>query len=290
MLKRTLPFLILILSVVACTTDIEPLDPGLNPNGGNNGGGNLNAVFTAEIDGQFNDYSSTVEAEETEDGFTVGTLGNPTLAIQVFNPAVGSFNVDANNTNTGALILYSSGPNSLYVPMSGTVTITSYDTTNQIANGTFEGVMSDIAGVDPDVIITNGVFQNITYDITTSFDECEALLDGNQFVADVFASAEINNQLSIAFSNSLNEQINIQFPLNITPGTYDIEGLGGTYIGRYTDTNGVDYTSVPMSGELVITSSSNLIFEGTFEFTVAEDGNPANVIVITAGTFIYDYN
>lgn len=287
-MKKIIGLLLIAFSIASCTTDIEPIDPGLNPNNGGNG--NLNALFTADIDGVFNDFTSTVQAVLTEDGVTVGTNGDPTLAVQVFNPAVGTFNVDANNTNTGAIIAYSSGVNSLYVPASGTVTITSFDTVNETVSGTFTGVMSDIAGVDPDVIITNGVFQNIMYIVTTSTDECEADIDGTVFVADFFASIEINNQIGITFSNSLNEQINLSFPLGVTAGTYPIEGLAGTYTGTYEDTTGTVYHSVAGSGDLIITSVANNVYEGTFNFTAEESGNPGNVVVVSNGNFVYDNN
>lgn len=287
--------LIVSFAISSCTTNIEPIDPGLDPNnGGNSGGGNGNlmALFTADIDGVFNDFSSTTEAELTEDGLGIGTLGDPTLVINVFNPAVGTFNVDANNTNTGAVIGYSSGANSLFLPESGSVTISTYDTTTQLVSGTFNAVMSDLAGVDPDIIITNGVFENIIYIETTSVDECEADIDGVLFEADFFASAETGNSLGITFSSSLNEQLSITFPLNSPVGTYPFEDLmsGGTVFASYENTSGVNFRSVPNSGNLVITSVTGGIIQGTFSFTGAEAGNPSNTISVTNGSFVFDNN
>jgi hypothetical protein len=294
--RKILTLLFIGTFVLSCTTDIEPLDPSLNPNlNGGGGGNNANAIFTADIDGTFNDFSSTVIAEQSQDGLSVGTLGNPTLAVQIFNPAVGSFNIDANSPNTGALIVYSAGANSLYVPTSGTVIITSYNATNQTVSGTFNGVMEDIAGVDPDVIITNGVFQNITFDISAPTDMASATINGNPFVADFFASIEVSNSIGITFSNSVNEQIGLSFPINIAVGTYTIEsfGSGSMYTGTYSNdsvNNGSTHNSVAGSGNIVITDRTNNVLTGTFEFTAVDPSDPTSSFDITNGSFVFDIN
>jgi len=278
--------------VLSCSTDFEPLDTGLAPVGAGTTGV---ALFTADIDGVFNDYSSTVMAEETVDGLTIGILGNPTLAIQIFNPAVGTFNIDANNTNTGALIIYSSGSNSLYVPASGSVAVTSYNTNDQTVTGTFNGVMQDIAGVDPDVVITNGIFQNITYAIGVTTDMASADIGGSPFVADFFASLEVANSIGITFSNSINEQIGLSFPINITAGTYQIDsfGPGSTYTGSYSNdavNNGNTHYSVATTGNITITDRTNGILTGTFEFTAVDPADPTSSFTITNGMFVTDIN
>lgn len=293
--RRILTLLFISTFVLSCSTDIEPLDPSLNPNPNDGGGNNANAIFTAEIDGTFRDFSSTVMAEQSQDGLSIGTLGNPTLALQVFNPAVGSFNVDAASPNTGALIVYSAGANSLYVPASGSVIITSYNASNQSVSGTFNGVMEDIAGVDPDVIITDGIFQNISFSITDSTDMASATINGNSFVADFFASVEISNSIGISFSNSVNEQIGLSIPLNIAVGTYTIEstGPGSMYTGTYANdsvNNGNTHNSVAGSGSIVITDRTNNILTGTFEFTAIDPSDPTSSFDIANGSFIIDIN
>ncbi|MEN8817508.1 MAG: DUF6252 family protein [Nonlabens sp.] len=294
--KRIIALLCFSALVLSCTTDIEPLDPSLNPN--LNGGGNENngnAIFTADIDGTFNDFSSSIIAEQSQDGLSIGTLGNPTLVIQIFNPSVGSFTVDAANTNTGAILLYSSGTNSLYVPASGTVTITAYDSTNRTVTGTFNGIMQDVGGADPDVVITNGVFENITFTEAMATDMASATVNGNMFVANLFATAESGNSIGVTFSNSVNEEIGLTFPLDITPGTYTIEafGSGAMYLGTYSNdnvNNGSTHRSVAGSGDLVITDVTAGVITGTFNFTAVDPADMSSSFDITNGSFIMDIN
>lgn len=294
--RKILTLLFISTFVLSCTTDIEPLDPSLNPNlNGGGGGNNANAIFTADIDGTFNDFSSSVMAEQTQDGLSIGTLGDPTLVLQVFNPSVGSFTVDAANTNTGAILLYSSGANSLYVPASGTVTISAYDDVNNSVTGTFNGVMQDIGGADPDVVITNGIFQNINFVIGMATDMASATVNGDSFVADLFATAESGNSVGVTFSNSVNEEIGLTFPLNITTGTYPIEafGSGAMYLGTYSNDNvnsGSTHRSVAGSGDLVITDVTAGIITGTFSFTAVDPADMNSSFDITNGSFVIDIN
>ncbi|AGC78470.1 hypothetical protein LX97_02795 [Nonlabens dokdonensis] len=294
-MKKLIGSLAFFALLISCTTDIEPLDPSLNPNGSNPGNGNpnTNAVFTATVNGTAY-VGSIVEATLNSDGLIIESeQGNLSLGFQVFDPVVGTFNVDTASSMTGALLVYANEPSNLaWIASTGEVVITEIDMTNQTVTGTFQGLAQEIFGSDTDRAITNGVFQNIPYTTDEGSDMATADVNGMPFVADLFPIGEINNRQTIVFDSGLDERIAISVPSNITAGTYPIENFsGGTYSGYYENDSvnmGAQHDSVAGTGSIVITDRTGDVITGTFDFTATDPNNPSSTFTITNGQFVVE--
>ncbi len=294
-MKKILASLTIIAILLSCSTDIEPLDPSLNPNGSNPGNGNpnTNAVFTADINGTAY-VGSIVEATLNNDGLIIESeQGTFSLGFQVFDPVVGTFNVDTASSMTGALLVYANVPANLaWIASTGEVVITEIDMTNQTVTGTFQGVAQEIFGSDTDRVITNGIFQNIPYTTDEGSDMATADVNGMPFVADLFPIAEVNNRQTIVFDSGLDERIAISIPSDITAGTYPIEDFsGGIYSGYYESDSvnmGAQHDSVAGTGSIVISNRTGDVITGTFAFTATDPNNPSSTFTITNGQFVVE--
>ena len=294
-MKKLIACLSLVALLFSCSTDIEPLDPSLNPNANNPGNGNpnANAVFTATVNGT-SYVGSIVEATLNNDGLIIESeQGDLSLGFQVFDPVVGTFNVDTASSMTGALLLYANEPANLaWIASTGEVVITEINMTNQTVSGTFQGLAQEIFGSDSDRAITNGIFQNIPYTTDAGSDMAIADVDGMPFVADLFPIAEINNRQTIVFDSGLDERIAISVPSNITAGTYPIEDFsGGVYSGYYENDSvnmGAQHNSVAGTGSIVITDRTGDVITGTFNFTATDPNDPTSSFTITNGQFVVE--
>lgn len=250
--------------------------------------------FEVKLDGELFEGQEIADAVLNEDGLLIrATNGNKQIGFQIFNPAVGTFNLtdgqdgfviyDLDNTNDES---------TLYQSASGTIEVTSIDMENGIITGTFNGVLKDIFQEEPDIEMTDGIFQNIQFSTDAPTNVGTALIDGEDFNANVFPVAFVNNQIQVNLDNDLNKVIRLLLPEDITVGTFPVvdNQMAADYSASYevddSEGNTTAYGSVADSGEIVITSFENEIVSGTFQFDVKNSNG--ETISITQGEFTVD--
>ena len=137
-----------------------------NNSGDGGGGSGEDAVFEVELDGDLFESEQIVDAVLNEDGLLISaTQGNRQVGFQIFDPSVGTFDI---NAETGeAIVLYDSDisdvESTAYASSSGTLEITELDMANGTVSGTFSGVLQDLFMQEADIQMTNGNFENISF-------------------------------------------------------------------------------------------------------------------------------
>ncbi len=255
------------------------------------GGGD--ATFEVKLDNEM--FSANqVAANNNEDGFVMeATVGNQQMIVQVFNPGEGTFNL-GNGADADALILYNvdstNEESPVYTSTEGTLIITSFDTTNKTATGTFNGTLVDSFGEEPEISMTEGVFINVSFGVAESPNSATALIDGEPFEASIFSVFEAGGDtIGISFDSDLDVSIQLTLPQNIETGTFAITAAPAAYSANifYEEGNStLDYASLPDTGEITITSVNGDMVSGTFNFT-AETGN-GDTLTVTEGEFTMD--
>lgn len=301
-MKKTKLFsalLILFTAVTFVSCDSEPVDPVLLDNNGNNPNPPAaGASFTASLNGQAfvaDQYVATIGNGLTSiagikmpSGAMVGlvvqgtTAGNYPTAIMTYRPTLDSeFGYSNLSISTGQL--------------SGSVNITSINTTTHTISGTFSftGFYSDEDANIPNIEFTNGVFTNIPYSTQVDTgDSLTATVDGT-FI-------NYTNDLAVAYSGAgqyitLNavgsdHVLHVTISDDLTPGTYPITtGLGSQARAVYTNADDEDFDAP--AGTITIISKTATRISGTFSFATTADsatGEPAHAV--TNGSFDVEYN
>lgn len=256
--------------------------------------GGEDAIFQVNLDEElFSD--NQVSANNNEDGLVMeATVGNKQMVVQVFNPEVGDFQLGSNE-DAEALILYNldstDEESPVFTSSEGTLTITSFDTTNKTAAGTFSGTLVEAAGEEADISMTEGVFENLSFGVAESPNSATALIDGEPFEASIFSVFEVEGSetIGISFDSDLDMSIQLTLPQNIETGTFVITAPPAAYSANifYDEGNSsLDYASLPDTGEITITSVNGNMVSGTFNFT-AETGN-GDTLTVTEGEFTMD--
>ncbi|MBW2961322.1 DUF6252 family protein [Mesonia aestuariivivens] len=251
------------------------------------------ANFEVELDGDL--YTGDIQAVNNEDGLQIATEnGNNLFALQVFNPEVGSFDLGSEDE---AVVYYTTDSEDenapLYISTSGSITITSINFSNNTVSGTFTGTLQD-SFTDQEIVMTNGVFENITFQSIAGSDSASALINGEDFEANTFAEGSIvgSDQVSLNFVSDLDNRIVLNIPLDPEVGTYSISE-NPPYSASYTadvDTDAeVTYDAQVGSGEIVITSFENDTVMGTFSFTGLADDDSGDTVTVTQGEFTYEF-
>jgi hypothetical protein len=294
---KSLIVLFSIVSIVSC--DIEPLDPAIdltaltpnNPNG--------TALFSADFDGQ-TFLASSIQATLENGQLVIVGLRAPQgdyISILVDDASVGTFPANDNfisyqpqNDNFGFLGINFDNP----TENTGSIIITSINTTNNTVSGTFsfKGYWTDTVNPLSPKTFTNGIFQNIplTGAIgSPSTDTFYAIADGTEFVENQIDVSEVSSSgfpdaISIVASKVNGESISLSIDKNTPVGTYQMTGLLSTVDvvrGKYL-VNGSLHGGV--SGSLTITSITSTRIAGTFAFT-AENISQTSTHQITQGAF-----
>lgn len=263
-----------------------PLESDVTPNPGPQG------IFQVELDGNLL-VGESISASFNADGLLISaTNGVQEISFQIFDPTMGSFDLqdeeqaivlyDPDNTNDTDFLFHSTG---------GTINITALDETAGTVSGNFDGILTELFDAAPDIQMTNGIFENITFSTNAPTDSATALIDGVAFDATIFPIVFVGGTIQATFSNDLNESITLIFPSGVSGGTYQITAPPAGYSGKYTVDTGTGeqvYNSIAGMGEIVITSIANNILVGSFHFD-AEDG-AGNTVSITEGEFTIDIN
>ena len=152
----------------------------------------------------------------------------------------------------------------------GSVTITSINTTNQTVSGIFnyKGYWSDgsVTNILP-IVFSNGVFNNLPYVTQNpSNNSFFALVDGITFVDTNVSVNTVSNVIGITATNVSNQNITIGIRDNVTPGVAQAEkagfidgglfGLGGTNIKQPVSVVSGNYDLVLIEAEKVTPSKA----------------------------------
>ena len=304
---KSLIALFSILIFVSCET--EPLDPAIDlnafqdpnnptdPNNPNNPSGT--ALFSADFDGQ-TFVANTTQAVMDNGQLVIIGLRAPqgdSFSISIEDAAVGTFPSNEN------LISYQPQANGYaYLGTNfdnanentGSITITSINTTNNTVSGTFsfKGYWTETVNPLAPKNFTNGIFQNIPFTGNIgnpSTDTFYAKVDGVEFVEDQIDVTEVSasgvpDAISIVASKTNGESLSISIDTNTPVGTYQMTGLLSTVDlvrGKYL-VGGSLHGGV--AGSLTITSITATRIAGTFMFT-AENIGQTSTHQITQGSF-----
>ncbi len=298
-------FAILITAFNFTSCDNEPLDSDIDTD--NPGPGSTTPVFKATFNGQT--YSTpNVLAQVNADGISLVAIksSGESFAFDISGTTIGTYQANAN------LLAYVPFASSEYgywsidpsseITDTGSITITSINTTNHTISGTFNftGYWTDFTDDTPPapIVFTNGVFTNIPYtgeienpnpgDEDTFF----AKVDGTDFVEDVIDVAIVSSEgfpdrISIVGSKESGERIGLLIDQALPVGTYPITGplsedvVSGSYFNMGLQT--------AQTGSVTITSKTATRIAGTFQFS-SSNSDGTNTAEITAGTFDVEYD
>lgn len=270
-------FLILLSAMNFVSCDTEPVDPvlvGNNPvdtDPGNNNNNNGPALFSVDFSGQT--YTATSTVAIIEDGIISitglkGTTGEavsimvPGAATGTYNTAVMSYNPGG---NTGNQYTNTNGEQ-----LTGSVIITSINTVNQTVTGSFNftGYWTDAEANLPSIAFTNGIFQNIPYNVTTEPDPEVALytavIDGTFYdFTEGYNFFTSNGDMFLQGSDENDTLISLIFGEELEPGDYEILADSDVYADFSKEGEAYNVED----GMLTIISKENGWIKGTFSFT-----------------------
>lgn len=304
MKKHSLRIYLLIFCTVlfaSCSDDFEPIDPAIQiPGNGGNNGGNTAALFSVDFNGQ-TFVASNYQAVITGGSIVVSGIrasNGDSVSFIVSGTTTGSYPANDNiiiyqpaGTNYGYLGINPSNPDL----NTGSIVITSINTTNNTLSGTFNftGYWSDNdeEGVLP-IAFTNGVFTNIPFTSENYTDDTfYAKVNGQEFVdVDIF-TAETSvagvDLISVAGHDSNDNTITVSVRSNITPGTYQVTGNTTEDLVQiiYTREDN-DFWERSLNGVVTVVEKTATQLKCTFNGVVT-DGT--NTYTITEGNFDVQY-
>lgn len=225
-MKKILSLFVFTILLFSCS-DIEPIDPSLNPNGNSGpGSGNGNAFFRATIDGQVFEDLNPFAGESTGVVGIVGMDNNSTIALSLTTTTSGTYAMESVGGLTVGGVYTITGETNSYVaadngtPDSGSGTITISFNADNTVSGTFQMVgkrfqfdaagnpITDASGqfLTEQVVITNGEFGNITLSGPPSGGTNTAMLSING----TNASVDSVNAIQVPAQGSISERISLR--------------------------------------------------------------------------------
>ena len=296
-------FILLFAAFTFTSCDDETIDSAIDlngdGNGGNGNGGNNNGsgvFFKADFSGSTWNAQNTAVVISGNTFTLVATRGtaNEGFEFVLNGSTVGSYSANGNyvaftpaSSSFGYWGLNPANPSE----NTGSVTITSINTTNQTVSGIFsyKGYWSDttVTNILP-IIFTNGVFNNLPYVTqTASTDSFFANVDGASFVDNNIFVTTVSNVIQIKATNAASQNITIGIRDDVTPSpvAYPITGNVGTDVVQASYKFGTVALQAHTGSVKIISKTATRII-GTFSFT-SSDG--PNQYQITQGQFDVDY-
>ncbi len=295
-LQITSLFMLLFAAFAFTSCDDERIDSAIDLNGSNNGGNNNGngAYFRADFSGATWNAQNTAVVISGNTFSLVATRGtaNEGFEFALNGSSVGTY---AANANTVAFTPASStfgywGINpAMTSENTGSVTITSINTTTQTVSGIFsyKGYWSDssVTNILP-IIFTNGIFNNLPYVTQNpSTDSFFANVGGVSFVDTNIFVTTVSNVIQIKATNAAAQNIIVGIRDDVTSGTYPITGNIGTDVVQASYKFGTVALQAH-AGTVTVVSKTATRIVGTFSFT-SSDGS--NQYQITQGQFDVDY-
>lgn len=285
----------------SCEGDIEPIDGTvvLNPGGENPDGGTTEpGLFKVDFDSQnFSTSSTQVYLSGGSIIINAFRSNGENFGFILDGTAVGTYAANKNfvtYTPAGSEYGFSADHPTDENFDTGSVVITSINTTNKTISGTFhfKGYWSDfddnsVAPKD----FTNGTFTNLPY-ITTNptGDSFFAKVNGVEFVDnDIFtveSGSGTQNFISIAALNAADEEITVSVNSSLAVGTYPITGATNSNVNVIYALPTSDFGTRAATGNVTISEKTSTRIKGTFTATVTID---AVNYQITEGAFDVEY-
>jgi hypothetical protein len=271
------------------------------------GTGNLNANFTAVIDGNQWAALQTRESATIIQGvinLTGISNDDQQISITISDTLPGTYLLNQQSLSTGAyedidsssLYAYSTNQGQDTTQAGGEVTITEIDPIHKTLTGTFSfKVYRELDGSQKS--ITMGVFTDIPYTNTpppaAKTDTLVADIGGAGFSGENIQASINAGHLSIAgLSLNASQTIGLMMPANVTPGTYPLDGSNLNYSALYSAiVNSTTEGFISTQGTLVIQANDQVAMrvKGTFLFTGTDATNTASTVAITNGFFSVYY-
>jgi hypothetical protein len=296
-IKSLIGILFILTAFTFTSCDNEPIDPAIDLDefggGGNNGGP---VVFKADFSG--NTWNTTAAQAVVSGNFITISAVKPNgegFGFLIEATAPGTYPANTNLlafTPAGSEFGYWSTNFDNPEENTGSITITSINTTNNTISGTFnfKGYWSDtsVTSILP-VQFTNGEFQNVPF-ITQNQtgDTFFAKVNGTEFAdVDILTiTTDINGQefISVGAQDSNLNSMTVSVRSSLAPGTYNITGNTATDDAQAIyDFDDVDYNAV--SGSVTIISKTATRIKGTFSFVT----NGATPFTVSEGAFDVEY-
>ena len=178
--------------------------------------------FQVELDGELL-VGQNISATLNADGLMItATNGVREIGFQIFDPMLGTFDL---SDETNAIVLYdpdnTNDEDFLFHSSEGSIIITALDEANGSVSGNFSGILTELFGAAPDIQMTNGIFENISFETAAPSDSATALINGEPFDATIFPVVFAGN-IQVTFSNDLEDSITLIFTRGVSIGTYPI--------------------------------------------------------------------
>lgn len=239
----------------------------------------------------------------------IATLGGDSLVITTFGfQEFISYETDTllNNLIDENYFVRSNGVRYGIVPASqrrfSQVLYNSIDYQNEVINmATFNVVFEEVdpmfGGIPDLMTLTDGEILDLPYETEVSDnpgggfndDFVTYTLDGSEVTFETFITQSAGGLVTASASADLGSlpMLTMIFNESLGTGTYDLAGQTGI---SFTFTTGVNIEQIftNNSGELVITSNSNGIIEGTFNFTGTNSDN-SDTVELTNGSFSIEF-
>lgn len=272
----------------SCSVDIEPLDPAvdLTPDPPATG------VLKVDFDGQ-TFVATTTQAVVNSTAISITGLRAPNGDfIQITLPApmnqVGTYTWDnALAANAVLGLMYSNSGSQGYIAGpedsgdfaefpeyvdTATITVSEIDAENKTISGTFQftgGRFSD-AGELETKTFTNGSFTDISFAgeiVAPSDNSFFAKIDGTDFNPTTVTANQLTDLLYIIGKKETIENISVVVPINVAPGTYEMD-IFGDHKAIYIMDNSATGTFNSEEGTLTIIThdTANKKIKGTFNF------------------------
>lgn len=152
-----------------------------------------------------------------------------------------------------------------------------------------ETIVPNAPNIGPDTLITGG-------GTTNPSDEFFAKVDGANFNETLLTVMESGGSINITASeNASFPSIGLQFPSDITPGSYTFSGQVGDYRGIYNTGSNFDQMFYAEGGvgsiNIVSHDLTGRFIQGTFNFNAipVDVGQSTPTYSITAGSFALSY-
>jgi hypothetical protein len=290
---RLLLISIILFSFVACNKEVSKEGTG--------GPGPSKGDFYATIGGKLWNADSLELVSVASNGVSINGLSKTGDQISIILPAfkVGTYTLDAQSLSYALYANVLSGT-SVFVSnagtATGTVTIASIDTINQVVSGSFQFTLTNPADNSTENV-TKGVFDYIPYSSGlvgpvptpgTPKDTIEMTVDGNKFFASDVETSDSAGQILIAgFSGT--QDVGLFFPADIAAGTYNLDFAAGLYIGVYNPDPST--TLLSQTGGIITIISNNTTtrrITGTFNFVATPVGSGPTA-TLTQGYFAANY-
>lgn len=301
---KYLSALLLLLGIfvlTSCDGDVEPIDSTiiLNPGSEENPGGETQVgLFKVDFDGQTFSTSSTQ-----------AYISGGSIIINAFRSNGENFGFILDGTTAGT---YPANENFItYTPAgseygfsadhptdsnfdTGSIVITSVNTTNKTISGTFhfKGYWSDFDNETvPPKDFANGVFTNLPYTSTNpTSDSFFAKVNGLEFVDNDIFTAESSSGtqefISISAMNAADEEITVSVNSSLAVGTYPLNATPNNNVNVVYTLPTSDFGTRASIGNVTISEKTSTRIKGTFTATVTIEGVAYR---ITEGAFDVEY-